>query len=103
MDELYLRMFASCKNVWQCLYIVVCVGIVPRLAIQVEIYWKEKNDENDWVTQKRPHSFTFLKLNYMPGKYNIIHLIVNVEFIAYTCSFTISALILIHGIKYIAF
>ena len=73
-------MFASCKIFCQFLYIVVCVGIVPRLAIQVEIYWKEKNDENDWVTQKRPHSFSFLKQNYMPGKYNVIHLIVDVEF-----------------------
>ncbi|KAI5060933.1 hypothetical protein GOP47_0023438 [Adiantum capillus-veneris] len=24
-------------------------GIVPQSAVQVEIYWKEKNDENDWA------------------------------------------------------
>lgn len=24
-------------------------GIVPQAAVQVEIYWKEKNDENDWA------------------------------------------------------
>eukprot|EP00250_Pteridium_aquilinum_P010279 c19265_g1_i1 orf=108-1523(-) len=24
-------------------------GIIPQSAVQVEIYWKEKNDENDWA------------------------------------------------------
>jgi hypothetical protein len=33
-------------------------GIIPQSAIKVEIYWREKNDESDWVI-KPDHTLSF--------------------------------------------
>ena len=48
------------------------IGIVPQSAIQVEIHWKEKNDESDWVMKPE----YALSLGYAMKRYNMVESII---------------------------